>query len=43
MKVLIEEEISYVLGGRWSTLPDGTRLWIEEDDEEEEGDEFIFG
>ena len=43
MKVLIEEEISYVLGGRWITLPDGTRIWIEEDDEEEEGDEFLFG
>lgn len=43
MKVLIEEEISYVLGGRWITLPDGTRIWIEEDDEEEEGAEFIFG
>ena len=42
MKVLIEEEISYVLGGRWITLPDGTRIWIEEDDEEEEGDEIIF-
>lgn len=45
MKVLNKEEISNVLGGRWITLPDGTRIYIEEDEEdEEEGeeDEIIF-
>ena len=42
MKVLNKEEISNVLGGRWITLPDGTRIYIEEDEEEGEEDEIIF-
>lgn len=41
MEVLVKEEISYVLGGRWITLPDGTRIYIENGDEEEE-DDIIF-
>ena len=42
VEVLNKEEISNVLGGRWITLPDGTRIYIEEDEEEGEEDEIIF-
>ena len=42
MQVIKKEEISNVLGGRWITLPDGTRIYIEEDEEEGEEDEIIF-
>lgn len=43
MKIFIKEELSCVLGGIWITLPDGTPIYIGNDDEEEKEDDTIFG
>lgn len=42
MEIVSKEEMSQIIGGGyWETLPDGTRIYIE-DDEEGEDDYSIY-
>lgn len=41
MEILTEQEMERIIGGRWIYFSDGTKIFIP-DDEEEEEDGFIF-
>lgn len=41
IEILSPQEMDNIKGGFWYTLPDGTRIWIEYDDEGSE-DPFIM-